>query len=407
MPIEDLDAQTNLREVGFDSLKYFQLTLEVERIVGREFSETELDIILACVTLGELCGEAEGLASLERSPASEMPRASQLANTAGADEVRKLIALSNECWVSRALHSAVELKIADYIADAPMQIGELALRTGAATEKLSAVIELLAHRGIFSVKAGVVSHTPTSQFLHSEHRDRVSQIIEWMGSDEVWATLGQMPKAMIGSATAFEAAYGTGLFAYLAQHPDRSALFDRHMSGYASRQTSAILGKCDLSEFASIADIGSGEGILANAIAARYPAARVTAFDLPGCSFSALDQTPRVRKIHGDFFVDELPEAELTILCNVLHDWPDGEASAIIARLGQANVSGTNIYVIEGLPEGREEKVAMVNLGMMVTTGGRQRTYAEYSTMLAAAGYTIYSTQECSDYLSIIKAQLG
>ena len=319
---------------------------------------------------------------------------------------RDLIRLTNECWVSRSLHAAVLLRLADLVGDDSVTFDELGRSTGKNIKIITAVVQLLSHRGIFSVVDGRVHQTDASQLLRRDHPGRLADVIEWMGSDEVWGTLALLPRAENTETPCFETANGAKLFEYLAQNPDRHALFDRHMEGYTRREVAAILNAVDLSPFASIADIGAGTGVLSGRIAEQYPAAHVAAFDLPGSRFRALDGNPKVELVVGDFFVDELPAADLTILANVLHDWPDAAAERILRAVRKAARPGNHLYIIEGLADAGEEKVDMVNLGMAVTTGGRQRTGEHYAQMLAPLGYTVYREVKCSEYVSVLMAKM-
>lgn len=404
----EIDQKTALRELGFDSLRHFQLMLDIEHACGRDFSEEEVETILACSTVGELCTSAAILADGKAGPAkSGLSAGGAMTQPGGppATDAEQLIRLSNECWVSRALHGAVRLRLADHLAQGTVPLADLARKAGMAQDVLAAILGVLQGRGIFTIEDGVVGQTSASALLQSDHPDGVGAIIEWMGSDEVWNALGMLPRVGRNSAPAFEVANGQGLFAYLADHPDRSALFDRHMEGYTRREADAILDAVDLSRYRSIADIGAGSGVLAARMAARHRHAQITVFDLPGCRFTALTADDRIRRVHGDFFKDPLPRARLTILCNVLHDWDDDAAETILRNIARNCPADAELYVIEGLPEAGEEKVAMVNLGMAVTTGGRQRSQGEYATLLGRAGFALGDVLPCSRYHSVLKAR--
>lgn len=318
---------------------------------------------------------------------------------------RDLIRLTNECWVSRALHAAVRLRLADLVGDDSVTFEHLGRSTGKSLKIITAVIQLLRHRGIFAVVEGRVRQTDSSQLLRRDHPGKLADVIEWMGSDEVWETLALLPRAENTEAPCFETANGAKLFEYLARNPDRHDLFDRHMEGYTKREVAAILDAVDLSPFASIADIGAGTGVLSGRMAEQYPATQVTAFDLPGSKFRALDGDGKVKQAVGDFFVDDLPAADLTILANVLHDWPDTAAERILRAVRRAARPGNHLYIIEGLADAGEEKVDMVNLGMAITTGGEQRTGAHYAKMLAPLDYTVYREVKCSEYVSVLMAK--
>lgn len=49
-----IGVDSRLQELGFDSLRQFQLMLELEKLAGREFTDEELETILVSATVGDL-----------------------------------------------------------------------------------------------------------------------------------------------------------------------------------------------------------------------------------------------------------------------------------------------------------------------------------------------------------------
>lgn len=55
LPPTSVSGPAPLRELGFDSLRQFQLMLEIENFIGREFTDAEADAVLSCTTVDDLC----------------------------------------------------------------------------------------------------------------------------------------------------------------------------------------------------------------------------------------------------------------------------------------------------------------------------------------------------------------
>jgi len=72
----------------------------------------------------------------------------------------------------------------------------------------------------------------------------------------------------------------------------------------------------------------------------------------------------------------------------VIHDWADQEAVAILTAVGHAAAPGAKVLVIERLvPERPHPHLSKgMDVNMLVLTGGRERTHAEYEALLTAAG---------------------
>ena len=319
---------------------------------------------------------------------------------------RFLIDLANGCWVSRCLHTVVEMRLADSIGDDSPTFEELSRQSGADPYFLAAIIYVLSRKGVFCVEGDRVSQTPASQFLRLKHTDGVTPIIDWMGSEEVWNSLGQMPRAMRNNMSGFELAHSQKLFEYLVERPSRFAIFNRQMDSFTRRDIAAVLEKIDFSSFATIADVGCGSGVLSMEIAKRYPSCLVFAFDLASEGLRGLRDCPGIQVVEGDFFEVPLPSAELTILSNILHDWSDSAASEILASVRRSAAPGAHLFIIEGLVDSSEEKVDLVGLGMAVMTGGRQRSRAQYEALLQVVGFEVSDVVKCTEYVSVMKAQL-
>lgn len=316
-----------------------------------------------------------------------------------------IVRICNECWISRCLHAAVLLRFADIVGDEPRTIDDIAQSSKVDRHVVGAILAVLSRRGIFSLQDGRVEQTELSNALRSDRPGAATKVVEWMGSDEVWDALGRLPHLNGEARSAFEAAYETRLFDYLKANPDRASLFEHHIAAFTEREVALVIGHLDVAPFETFLDLGSGSGRLARALYDLKPTAQVWAFDLPSNNFHALDDCPAVHQVTGDFFKDPLPPAELTILSNILHDWPDSGARHILEVIRASARPGHCLYVIEGLADADEEKVDMVNIGMAVMTGGRQRTRKEYEDMLSEVGSEVYDEIKCSPYTSILKAR--
>ncbi|XP_064220647.1 acetylserotonin O-methyltransferase-like [Aotus nancymaae] len=90
----------------------------------------------------------------------------------------------------------------------------------------------------------------------------------------------------------------------------------------------------------------------------------------------------------GDFFRDPLPPADLYVLCQVLHDWPDDKVHKILSRVSQSCKPGAGLLLVETLldEEKREARGGLMqSLNVLVQTGGQG---AEPGRVSALAGAT-------------------
>jgi hypothetical protein len=73
----------------------------------------------------------------------------------------------------------------------------------------------------------------------------------------------------------------------------------------------------------------------------------------------------------------------------VLHDWNDEECVAILKNCREAMAPNGKLFVIEAVipPANQPFFHKFMDLNMLVMTGGRERTEAEYRALFEAAGF--------------------
>jgi SAM-dependent methyltransferase len=193
----------------------------------------------------------------------------------------------------------------------------------------------------------------------------------------------------------FDHVFGKSFFEYLADDARAGDLFNAATGARSRLEQQAVLGSYDFGRFKRIVDVGGGTGGLLAAICARYPAVDGIVFDLPAARaaaealFAANGLDSRCRFVGGTFFESSLPEGDLIVLSRVLHDWSDERAVAILRRCEQAMTVGGRLLIVDQLlaPGPRlATDAVMLDLHMLATLDGRERTEAEFAELLGAAG---------------------
>ncbi len=99
------------------------------------------------------------------------------------------------------------------------------------------------------------------------------------------------------------------------------------------------------------------------------------------------------------------PAGDAYILSHVIHDWDDERSVAILRNCRQAmRKDGKLLLVEEVLPPGNASSFAkLLDLHMLVVTGGRERTEAEYAALFAAAGFRLTKVIPTDSGASVIE----
>jgi hypothetical protein len=196
-------------------------------------------------------------------------------------------------------------------------------------------------------------------------------------------------------------ATGQSGFSAVSRDPGLAARFNQALSELSRRDATAIADAYDFSAVASLVDLGGGLGDLLATLLRRHQGMRGTlvelphAVDLARAHLDELGVGDRCEVVAGDFF-DAVPSgADAYVLKSVLHDWNDERAAAILRNCRTAMSASARLLVVEmALPEhfevqGQHQNLAREDLSMMLLHGARERTMAEWRSLLEAAGLRV------------------
>lgn len=194
----------------------------------------------------------------------------------------------------------------------------------------------------------------------------------------------------------------------LAQHPEEAELFNAAMRGKAARVVPAVVEAVDFDRFGRVCDVGGGSGHLIRAIVERTRSTTGILFEVPHVIAAAKDIAgPRLELAAGDFFTGDLPAADCYVLMDVLHDWNDEDARRIVTNIRRAAMPGASLFVIETMVSDRPGQYygKILDVSMLVLTGGRERSAAELETVLEGTGFRLIREIETPARYSIAQAE--
>jgi hypothetical protein len=345
-------------------------------------------------------------ASSQTSAQAEAPTDATLPPSAS------LLQMMTGYWISKAIYVAAKLGIADLIAEGPRSAAELAAATQTQVDALYRVLRALASVGIFSeVAPGRFALTPMAALLRSDTPNSM-RALAIMYAEEQYRAWGDVLYSVRTGEPAFEHAFGARYFDYLATASEASEVFNQAMVGWTAQVIDAVVTAYDFSPFGTVVDVGGGHGALLAAILTSNPTALGILFDLPHVvegaeSFlAASGVAQRCRCVGGDFFVEIPPGADAYMLAQILHDWDDERSVAILRQVRQAMPTQGKLLIVElVLPEGNDPFLGKwLDLHMLVLLGGRERTAAQYATLLRAAGFELARVVPTPAGQSIVEA---
>jgi hypothetical protein len=294
--------------------------------------------------------------------------------------------------VAQAIHTAAKLGIGDLLASGPKSAAELAADSRAHAHSLECLLRALSTLGVFATTPdGRFCNTRLSDVLRADHPNSQRFSALFLPAAFLWRPLGELYETVRTGEPAFQRIFGQRFFDYLASHQDDAATFNAAMTEGTGWTSSALLAAYDFSRFHLLVDVGGGEGALLRDILSASPGTRGVLFDLPqvvsGSSALLTGVAARCQVVGGDFF-DSVPEGgDAYLLKGVIHDWPDQDAIKILRNTRHALRLGGTLLLIEKMVD-TQRPVGMIEL-LMLVVGGRERTEADFRSLLAETGFEI------------------
>jgi O-methyltransferase domain len=340
-----------------------------------------------------------------------------LENRATEDQTAKLraqlVKMSMSYGVSRLLHVAAKLSLADYLADGPKSADELSGPTGTHAPSLYRAMRALCDLGLFTEDtAHRFSLTPLSEVLKTDVAGSYKTTVLMLTGDMFCRAMDNLLYSVQTGKPGFEQAFGVPFFDWLENHPEQASMFSQTMVGYHGTEHKAVASAYDFSGLGMIVDVGGATGNFLIAILECYPQPRGILFDMPHvvCDAPALIQShslqDRIRIEAGSFF-DHVPQGgDAYLLSQIIHDWEEGQCLTVLGNCRNAMKPDSRLLIVERvLPSsGARHPAKRLDISMLVLTGGQERTEQEYRELLSKAGFRLSQIVPTESTVSVMEA---
>jgi 2,7-dihydroxy-5-methyl-1-naphthoate 7-O-methyltransferase len=321
-----------------------------------------------------------------------------------------------------ALRAAATLRLADHIAGGAMTAASLAQRSETDPTTLAMLMRFLVSRGVFSDRPGEgFGLTALSVQLLDRHPGGLRG---WLDQSGVGArmdrALGQLLPSVRSGRPSYPEVFGQDFYTDMYQH--QAAQADRAEQSFAllrathaQQFAAAIADELDWANTRSVVDVGGGTGQVLHALLHRWPLLVGCLVDLPevlgpdpsapAAAFAQDDAgiLARFSAAPGSFFDPLPPGADVYLLVNVLHNWPDQD---VVRILGQCREAATEaeVLVIERLTDDLDPQTATaMNLRMFLLSGGAERSEADFRRLAREAGLEVTENRELSHRLRALR----
>lgn len=334
------------------------------------------------------------------------------------EEASRLI---HQLQSGQLLYTSVELGIVELLDDDPIAASEVAAELDLHADNTYRLLRALDHYGVLEEREDrQFTLTPVGELFQTEHPDSLREVLLFDRSPEwILPMLHLTDIVREGGPDGFVREFGSDIFEYAEANPGYGEVLNAYMSFISVDQADRILDALEprgFSQFSDVCDVGGGHGNLLCHVLAAHPHLEGTVLELPGVIAEEdqlwapkLGVDDRCTYVAGDMF-EAVPAADAYFLKFILHDWDDEDCVRILSTIHDAAPPDGRLFVVEevvpgpGVPHDSKR----LDVAMMVHTGGRERTEAEYAALLGRADWELVETWEPEEgEFSVLEAARG
>ncbi|MGG5824062.1 methyltransferase [Falsiroseomonas sp. HW251] len=358
------------------------------------------------------------MSEIHDCPGGPPPSAGPLRHAA-----ERALRLATAYQASRALHAALRLNLPDLLADGPLAADNLARLAGAHAPSLRRVLRALAAYGVFSEAAdGRFALGPLGAALRTGAAGSVRDLALMWGDEDYWVTWGELERCVRTGRTAADLLFGAeDAFRRYAADARFGEVFNAGMTALSATVAAAVVAAYDFPADGVVVDVGGGRGRLIADILRARPGLRGVLIDLPGVVEGAprllaeAGVADRCEVVGGDMFAGVPEGGNLYVLSRVIDSFDEARAVSVLATCRRAMEGagrGQRLLLVEPVLPDRIEATAsptvqedmLMDLTMLVRTGGCERTEAEYRAFLTAAGLRLDRVIPTRAAVSLVEA---
>jgi SAM-dependent methyltransferase len=332
-----------------------------------------------------------------------------------------LYQISTGHFFSRALALAAKLKIADLLRDGPKTGAEVAQAIDADAPALVRMMRLLVSVGVFAEHDDCrFALNPLGELLRSDAPVSMRSFVmlfAGLATQDAWKDLEYCVRT---GEPAFRRLFpDDDAFSFIARNSEQAGVFDDAMAAFAPMTAAALAASYDFGRFGKVVDVGGGNGALMIGILKANSNLHGIVFDRADAVASASDKlraaglANRCDAVAGDFFKEVPRGGRAYMLKHVIHDWNDDRALAILRNCRRAMPNDGTLLIIEGVYPSRIEeseagrRATATDVNMLVSTGGRQRSEAEFREILGASGFHLERIVPTPARASVIESSVA
>ncbi|WP_374315583.1 methyltransferase [Aquabacterium sp.] len=287
-------------------------------------------------------------------------------------------------WRTETIAAAVELGVFEVL---PTTAASMAEKLAVQHDRLARLLRALSELNLVKQVSEVWHVTERGSYLRKDHPLTLSHAALEFGRHfpGMWSQLAAALRRDGGWTP-------PDIFGMLAADTTRSALHHQMLRSYARHDYPTVSSALNLVGNECVIDAGGGLGVLADVLLSQQPTLQLVVLDRP--EVVALARATHTRRdqiqwVARDFFAPWDVSGDAVVLARILHDWDDPDALRILARARESMPLGGQMFIVEMVMSDNDPSGALCDLHLLMVTGGRERTLAQYTELLARTGFAL------------------
>lgn len=307
-------------------------------------------------------------------------------------------------WRSQTIKAAVSLGVFEQL---PATSSDLTDHMQLPLTSTKRLLRALAELGLVRQEQDIFHLTEKSVYLTKAHPLSLQSAAKhW--ADENYQAWTALTNALHSGQEVYSEKFGMPIFDWLSRNPDHLQDYQAALNSYAKHDYHVFADKLDLSAYQTIIDAAGGKGVLLQSILESHPhlAGELLEMDavVNELSFPVILGS-RASARSFDLFKPWPSQADVVFLARVLHDWNDEQCVVILKHATQAIKKGGELCVIEfDFPE-NSYSGGLLDLNMLLVTGGQERSLSEYKALAKQAGLSFMGKID-SQYYHLLRFKM-
>lgn len=315
-------------------------------------------------------------------------------------------------WDIQIIFSIVKLNVLDYIKEGFNLFSQLLKKVKIPEPSMKMIIKVLKIWNFIRERENKYSLTYSGNLLTEDYPNGL-KYAALMWGDEHYLTMSRLFEALKTYEPQFKELYKEEVFHYFDTNKEKGVIFNKAMAEYGL-DYDKLLNPYDFKESSIIMDVGGGTGHLLEKILIKFENIKKgILFDLPSVIENAIrsikkeEISNKIEFVPGDFFYNIPIKVDTVVMSRVMHDWNDEKTIRILKNIYDALIEGGKLLLFETIvPENLGIDIGVtLNFNLLVCVGGKERTQAEFNTLLKKGNFKITRIRQGDGIISLIEAQ--